>query len=376
MTKALRKAPPILRHFRSLADPRIDRKKLHFLGDIIVITICAVICGAEDWTEISLFGEAKKKWFKSFLRLPSGIPSHDTFGRVFSRLDPQAFQECFMRWMQCVREKTGGDVVSVDGKTLRNSFDQASGKAAIHMVSAWSAANQCVLGQTQVDAKSNEITAVPRLLELLDISGCIITMDAMGCQKEHAKLIQEKKGDYVFALKGNQGIFHEEVKTFFEDAMSLAFEDTPHQKTMSIEKDHGRVESRIYRLVTELTSIKKAGEWAGLGGIGMVESERKTKDGVTREIRYFATSLDNIQVFAKAVRQHWQVENCLHWSLDVTFHEDKSRIRKDHAAANMAIIRHIALNQLKKEKTEKLGIKAKRLRGGWDHDYLLRVISA
>lgn len=227
MAQAIRKTPPLVRHFRFLSDPRIDRKKLHLLPDIIAITICAVICGAEEWTEIALFGKSKEKWFKTFLHLPNGIPSHDTFGRVFSRLDPLAFQECFSRWIACVREKTDGDVVSLDGKTLRNSFDHASGKAAIHMVSAWSSANQCVLGQTQVDAKSNEITAVPRLLELLEISGCIVTMDAMGCQKEHAKLIQAKGADFVFALKGNQGTFQEEVKAFFENAMSLDFADTP-----------------------------------------------------------------------------------------------------------------------------------------------------
>jgi predicted transposase YbfD/YdcC len=374
MAQAIRKTPPILRHFRDLADPRIERKKLHLLSDIIVITICAVICGAEEWTEVALFGQSKMEWFKTFLSLPNGIPSHDTFGRVFARLDPEAFQRCFVRWMACVREKTEGEVVSLDGKTIRNSFDHASAKAAIHMVSAWGSANQCVLGQVQVDAKSNEITAVPRLLELLDISGCIVTMDAMGCQKEHARLILEKGGDYVFALKGNQGFFHAEVKAFFEDAKKMDFEDTPHQTASKTEKDHGRVETRRSYLVTDLSCIEKAAEWPGLKGIGMVESERKTAEGTSREVRLFATSLSSVDAFASAVRKHWQVENCLHWSLDVAFHEDKCRIRKDHGAANFAVIRHIALNQLKKERTVKNGIKGKRLKAGWDNDYLLKVL--
>lgn len=377
MPQKIRQLPPAIRHFSDLPDPRIDRQKLHPLVDIIVITICAVICGAEDWTEISLFGKAKEAWFRNFLELPHGIPSHDTFGRVFARLDPHEFGKCFQQWIECVREKTNGEIISIDGKTLRRSFDKAASKAAIHMVSAWSSANNLVLGQVKVDEKSNEITAVPMLLEMLEISGCIVTMDAMGCQKEHVRKINDKGADYVLALKGNQGAFHKEVEEFFEDCSNLQFEDVPHQFFHGgPEKDHGRLEKRKHWLVTELKWLSKAKEWAGLNGVGMVESER-TQDGKTSlERRYFCTSLSDVKAFARAVRGHWGVENSLHWSLDVAFNEDRSRIRKDHAPENLAIMRHIALNLLKQETTLKLGIKAKRLKAGWDEAYLLKVLCA
>jgi predicted transposase YbfD/YdcC len=377
MSQKLRRLPPAIRHFRDLADPRIDRQKRHLLLDIIVITICAVICGAEEWTEIALFGKAKEAWFRGFLELPHGIPSHDTFGRVFARLNSQEFGRCFQLWIECVREKTNGELVSIDGKTLRSSFDRAASKGAIHMVSAWSSANSLVLGQVKVDEKSNEITAVPLLLEMLELSGCIVTMDAMGCQKEHVRKIKEKDADYVLALKGNQGHFHQEVVEFFEDSMKVQFDDVPHQFFQGgIEKDHGRLEKRSYWLVTELEWFSKAKGWAGLRGIGMVESER-TQDGKTSlERRFFCTSLLDVKAFARAVRGHWGVENGLHWTLDVAFNEDKSRIRKDHAPENLAIMRHIALNLLKQETTLKLGIKAKRLKAGWDEAYLLQVLCA
>ncbi len=375
MAQNFRRLPPPIRHFGKIVDPRIERQKRHLLIDIILITICAVIYGAEEWTEIALFGRSKEAWFRGFLELPSGIPSHDTFGRVFSRIDPQEFGDCFHRWIQCVREKTQGEVISIDGKTVRGSFDKAASKAAIHMVSAWSSVNRLVLGQVKVSEKSNEITAVPKLLQMLELSGCIVTMDAMGCQKEHVRKIIERDADYVLALKGNQGVFHKEVEEFFEEALHLQFEDTPHQFFQSgMEKDHGRLEKRKYWLVTELDWSSKAKEWAGLKAVGMVESER-THDGKTSiERRFFCTSLSDVKSFAMAVREHWGVENGLHWTLDVAFHEDKSRIRKDHAPENFAVMRHIALNLLKQETTVKHGIKAKRLKAGWDEAYLLKIL--
>lgn len=375
MGKDSRHLPSAIKHFCDLVDPRVDRQKLHLLTDIIVITICAVICGADKWTEIALFGQAKETWFRGFLELPNGIPSHDTFGRFFSRLDPEQFRLCFQRWIQCVRTKTAGEIVSIDGKTLRGSFDVASSSAAIHMVSAWSNANRLVLGQVKVSEKSNEIRAVPRLLELLDLSGCIVTMDAMGCQKDHAKKITGKKADYVLALKGNQGLFHKEVEEYFLDALKLKFEDVPHQFfSGGPEKDHGRKENRKYWLLTDLEWSSKAKEWSGLNAVGMVESER-TEDGKTsKEVRFFCTSLSDVQTFARAVREHWGVENGLHWNLDVSFDEDNSRVRKDNAPENLAVMRHIALNLLKQETRVKHGIKAKRLKAGWDEVYLLRVL--
>ena len=376
MAQKRRKLLPIIRHFSNIQDPRIDRKKRHLLIDIIVITICAVICGADEWTEIALFGKAKEKWFKTFLELPNGIPSHDTFARLFARLDPDGFRECFLRWVDCVREKTSGEVVPIDGKTLRSSFDKASSKAAIHMVSAWSSKNSCVLGQVKVDAKSNEITAVPKLLELIELSGCIVTMDAMGCQKEHALTIINKEADYIFSLKGNQGLFHEEVKTFFEYALESHFEEVPHQYLERTEKDHGRIETRRCWLLTDLKYFEKAKEWPGIRGVGMIESTRRIEGKETKEIRIYCTSLEDVKTFSRGVRQHWQVENNLHWVLDVAFREDKCRIRKDNAPENFAMLRHIALNLLKKETSCKNGIKAKRLKAGWDEQYLLCVLFA
>lgn len=375
MGKDSQRLPPAIKHFCDLVDPRIDRQKLHLLPDIIVITICAVIFGADEWREIALFGKAKESWFRTFLELANGIPSHDTFGRVFSRLDPEQFRLCFQKWIQCVRTKTDGEIISIDGKTLRGSFDKASAKAAIHMVSAWSSANRLFLGQIKVSEKSNEITAVPRLLEVLDLSGCIVTMDAMGCQKNHVKQITDKNADYVLALKGNQGKFHEEVEGFLGDALKLKFEDVQHQFfSEGPEKDHGRKEKRKYWLVTDLKWSSKAKEWSGLNAVGMVESKR-TEDGETsQEVRFFCTSLTDVKTFARAVREHWGVENGLHWNLDVSFNEDKSRIRKDNSPENLAVMRHVALNLLKQETTIKHGIKAKRLKAGWDEAYLLRVL--
>jgi predicted transposase YbfD/YdcC len=366
----------IKKHFAELKDPRIDRKKLHSLSDILIIAICAVICGAEEWSEIELFGKAKKKWFKSFLQLPNGIPSHDTFARVFSRLNPAEFHKCFLSWLDYLKSSTSLDIIAIDGKTVRNSFDKASSKAAIHMVSAWSSNNSCVLGQVKVDEKSNEITAVPKLLEVLELTDCIVTMDAMGCQKEHATTITSKGGDYIFALKGNQGHFHEEVKSFCEDAINSDFDGIDQKSFQTTEKGHGRIDIRRYHLITDLSWSKKAGEWCGLRAVGLVRSTRKIEGKETNETRIYCTSLTDAKAFARGVRRHWNVENQLHWVLDVAFKEDKCRIRKDNAPENFSILRHIALNQLKKEKSIKNGIKSKRLKAGWDEQYLLQVLLA
>lgn len=366
----------IKKHFAELKDPRIDRKKLHSLSDILIIAICAVICGAEEWSEIELFGKAKKEWFKSFLQIPNGIPSHDTFSRVFSRLAPEEFQKCFLSWLDYLKSSTSLDIIAIDGKTVRNSFDKASSKAAIHMVSAWSSNNGCVLGQVKVDEKSNEITAVPKLLEILELSDCVVTMDAMGCQKEHAAKIISKGGDYIFALKGNQGHFHEEVKSFCEDAINSDFDGIDQKTFQTTEKGHGRIDIRRYHLITDLSWSKKAAEWCGLKAVGIVRSTRKIEGKETNETRMYCTSLVDAKAFARGVRKHWNVENQLHWVLDVAFKEDKCRIRKDNAPENFSILRHIALNQLKKEKSIKNGIKSKRLKAGWDEQYLLQVLLA
>lgn len=366
----------LIRHFSSVTDPRLDRKKLHSLTAILVISICAAICGAEEWTEIELFGKSKRKWFKTFLDLPNGIPSHDTFARVFARLDPVEFQKCFISWLDYLKNSVDSDIISIDGKTLRNSFDKASSKAAIHMVSAWSSNNGCVLAQTKVDEKSNEITAVPKLLELLDLADCVVTMDAMGCQKEHAAKIIEKGGDYLLALKGNQSGFHQEVIEYCKDAVESNFDSVQQNKIKTTEKGHGRIETRHYHLITDLSWSKKAEQWAGIKAVGAVKAFRKIDGKETSETRFYCTSLDDVKAFAKAVRNHWNVENQLHWVLDVAFREDKCRIRKDNAPENFAILRHIALNLLKKEKSIKNGIKSKRLNAGWDEEYLFKVLTA
>jgi predicted transposase YbfD/YdcC len=366
---------PIQEYFATVTDPRVDRTKLHLLMDIVVIAICAVICGADTWVEMEAYGRAKEKWLRQFLTLPNGIPSHDTFARVIARLKPKEVQQCFLRWMQAVSEVTAGEVVAIDGKTLRRSFARATGKGAIHMVSAWASANRLVLGQQKVDEKSNEITAIPALLRLLDLKGCIVTIDAMGCQKAIARTIVEQEADYVLTLKANHGLLYEEVQRFFAWARQRQFQDVPHQSYHTLDGQHGRLEERRYWLVSDLAWLTEQSEWAGLQSLGMVERQRTVAGKTTMEVHYYLTSLAGSgQQFGEAVRTHWSVENGLHWVLDVAFQEDQSRLRRDHAAENFAVLRHLALSLLRQEPTCSNGIKVKRLKAAWDDDYLTRVL--
>lgn len=370
-------AATIAEHFSELEDPRRYNKR-HLLHDIIVIAICGAICGADDWVAVEEFGHAKRSWFEEFLELPHGIPSHDTFGDVFGVLDPEQFRRSFIQWVQAVNEVTGGQIVSIDGKKLRRSHDKTLGKNAIHMVSAWAAENHVVLGQVKVDDKSNEITAIPQLLDLLEISGCIVTIDAMGCQREIAKkIVEDKDADYVLALKGNQNGLFEDVKNLFEHAQEVGFENCEYYRTK--EKGHGRLEVRECWTLSDretLASIRSLANWRGLRTVIMVKSERRDGDKRSEESRYYISSLSgNAEQALEAVRGHWGIENKVHWVLDIAFREDDCRIRKGSGAQNFAILRHIALNLLKREKTAKCGVKNKRLKAGWDESYLLKVLS-
>jgi predicted transposase YbfD/YdcC len=365
----------IIEHFCGVDDPRADNR-WHLLIEMIVIAICAAICGADGWSDVELFGRAKYDWLKQYLRLPHGIPAHDTFGRVFALLDAEQFQRCFMNWVQAVREVTGGQIVPVDGKKLRRSYDKHLGQEAIYMVSAWASENRMVLGQFKVDNKSNEIPAVPELLDMLEIVGCIVTTDAMNCQKKTAQKVVEKGADYVLDVKDNQEGLCTALQELFEFAEEQDFVDCDYHKT--VDKDHGRIEVRECWTTSApdyLWYLPNRDKWTGLRSIAMLRSERRKGEETTVESRYFISSLESdAPLTLKAVRTHWEIENKVHWVLDVVFREDDSRIRKGHAPQNLAVIRHIALNLLRQETTLKRGIKAKRLRAGWDHDYLFKIL--
>ena len=355
----------ITEHFSSLNDPRIHLKTRHQLIDIIVITLCAVICGADDWVEIARFGRAKEQWFRTFLALPEGIPSHDTFGRIFSLLNPDEFGECFASWIRSAFPMSDSDIVAVDGKTARRSHDHANGKPCIHMVSAWAAHNHLILGQVKTEDKSNEITAIPELLKALDIRGCIVTIDAMGCQKGIAEQIVEQGADYLFSLKGNQSNLHKEVELLFEDAGKNDFKDLSHQTCTTIDGGHGRVETRCFTVTDDVDWFEEKSKWKKLTTFGMVESIREIGEKITREKRYFISSLPlDAERFAQAARCHWSVENCLHWGLDISFREDDCRVRKGHAPENLAILRRFALSLVKRDPLRKIGVKASRKAAG------------
>lgn len=378
-----KKRAGIADYFSEIEDPRINRRKEHKLIDIMVIAICAIICGADGWVGIEAFGKAKLNWFNTFLDLPNGIPSHDTFGRVFARIDPQEFESCFLKWIQSAYQKTAGEVIAVDGKCLRRSYDKASNKAAIHMVSAWATKNRVVLGQQKVDSKSNEITAIPTLLKALDLAGCIVTIDAMGCQKDIAAQIMKQKGDYILALKDNHAHLYEDVISLFQWADNISYEELDYDAVRLVNKGHGRIEIRECWTISDpvaLAMLADQAKWPGLHTVVRVKATRVIGEERTSETRYYICSLtaDTPKLARTAlhgVRRHWGVENELHWVLDIAFREDESRIRQGHSAHNMAILRHIALNLLKKESSQHLGIKNKRLLAGWNNDYLLKVLS-
>lgn len=374
----------LIQHFSTLPDPRVDRTKDHDLIDILIIAICCLLCGGEGFNDMEDFGEAKQDWFKTFLRLRNGIPSHDTFNRVFAALDPKEFLDCFLRWTQSLRQAVNQEIVALDGKALRRALDKKDSPQ--YIVSAWAESNSLVLGQLKVADKSNEITAVPELLRALELSGCIVTIDAMGCQKKIAREIIEADAHYVLALKGNQETVHEEVKTFLDEtvkerqAMAQSQARTSKaalnlQSKETVEKDHGRIEVRRYYQSAELEWFEDREKWEGLKSVGMVEAVRQADGKTTVERRYYLTSLGlEVETFARAVRGHWGVENKLHWVLDVQMREDQSRARVGHAGENLATLRRLALNLLRGEKTKKRGIKGKQLNASWDHSYLLRLL--
>lgn len=371
----------LLRPFTNLPDPRAHNI-VHPLGNILLLAILAVLCGASDWQMVCQWGKAKRKWLATFLDLAAGIPSRDTFRRVFAALDPDAFERCFIEWAAQLARRSQGRLLAVDGKTLRRSMEHAGGLAAVHMVSAWCAQNHLVLAQVAVADKSNEITAIPKLLELLNLQGATVSIDAMGCQKEIARQIVEDEGDYLLAVKDNHKTLHEDIRFFFEDAIAQNDPRLIKLEVPQVDSDHGRLETRQVWASHEVAWLKTQGhEWSGLRGLVCVEAQRQTfgpQGQTTTQRRYYLTSHDPRKLGAARlldlVRGHWGVENKLHWCLDVSFNEDQRRLRKGHGAQNFSRICRLALNLLKAENTLKVGIATKRLNCGWDHDYLLKVL--
>ena len=366
----------IVDYFVDVKDPRIERTKQHKLIDIITIAICAVICGADSWVAIETYAKAKEDWLKQFIELPNSVPSHDTFARVFARINPIEFQECFLAWIKSISNVTDGEVIAIDGKKLKHSYDTKVSSSAINMVSAWATTNRLVLGQRKVDKKSNEITAIPELIKVLDIAGCIVTIDAMGCQKNIVSLISQQQGDYVIALKKNQNNLYKNVEELFKEAISKQFEGFNTDNYSTRESGHGREEIRHYLMLSDISNqIIESNKWEKLKSIGMVESIRTSNGKTTVETRYYISSLDsNAKKFGDSVRSHWGIENSLHWILDVGMGEDDCRIRKDNAPQNFAVLRHIAINLLGKEKGQKLGIKNKQFLAAIDDSYLTKVL--
>jgi predicted transposase YbfD/YdcC len=366
------------KHFSNVNDPR-GPNVTHQLFDIIAIAILGTICGADGWVEIEQFGYQKLSWLSQYLFLPKGIPSHDTFGRVFARINPEEFQASFMKWVKALHQITQGQVISIDGKQMRGSHDHGKGQRALYMVSAWAEENHLVLGQRQVEEKSNEITAIPALLRLLEIKGCIVTVDAIGTQTKIARHIIQAEGDYLLAVKHNQGKLYRDLEMLFSYDQQQGFEDTPYDYAKEVKKGHGRIDVRECWATSDpeyLESVGQAKKWTNLQSIVMVVRKRIIDDEESVKTRFYISSLEaNAKRILIATRQHWSIENGLHWVLDIAFNEDRSRVRKDHAPANLAVLRHMAVNLLKQETSAKGGIKAKRLQAGWNEDYLIKVLS-
>ncbi|MBI3317098.1 MAG: ISAs1 family transposase [Candidatus Omnitrophica bacterium] len=360
-------------HFSIIRDPRIERTKLHKLESILFIAVCAVLCGIESWEGMEEFGEGRKEWLAKYVDLTNGIPSHDTFGRLFAQLAPQEFEKSFSSWIQGVYQKTEGEVIAIDGKTVRGSRHGSIGQSPLHLVSAWAAANHLWLGQVETEEKSNEIEAIPRLLKILDLKGCIVTIDAMGCQTEIAKEIQDKGADYVLALKGNQETLHEDVKQYWEDPQ---LPEKEYQEYKTTDKGHGRLEIRKYRVSDQIQWLEPRKDWKGLRSIVEVESHREIGEQKTLERRYYLTSLKaDAKEIAKAIRTHWEIENKAHWCLDVTFGEDHSTVRIKQAAQNFALLRRLAMNMLRKETSVKKSLNMKRHRAALRPEYLELVLA-
>lgn len=371
--------PSILAHFRDLDDPRVSPATRHKLLDIVAIAVCAVICGADTWVEVEAFGHAKRDWLRTFLALPHGIPAHDTFGRVFAALDPAQFEASFRSWVAAVAAVTAG-TVAIDGKTLRRSHDASAGKDALVLVSAWAEANRLVLGQVAVAPGSNEIPAVPALLAQLALDGCLVTVDAVGCQSAIAAQIASQGADYVLALKENQPTLWAAVRTAFQEGQACGFVPGTLDRRRTIEKQHGRLEVREVWAVEDpdlVAYLDPRGVWPKLRSVAMVVAERRIGAETSRETRYYLSSLPaEAHRLGAAVRGHWGIENQVHWILDIAFREDESRVRQGHAQQNLAVLRRLALNLLRHEPSAKMGTKAKRLKAGWDHAYLRKILEA
>lgn len=365
----------LLAHFRQLEDPRLERTREHLLLDIIAIAICAVIGGADDWVAIETFARAKYDWFARFLALPNGIPSHDTFGRVFARLDPIRLAECFQSWMATLCQRLGLKQVALDGKTLRRSHDRGKGKAALHLVSAWATENSLTLGQVAVADKSNEITAIPQLLQMLDVAGALVTIDAMGCQKDIAATIRQQEADYLLAVKENQPRLYEDIEQFFQAALDGDFVGRAHDYAETAEVGHGRGEQRGCWVFGEPTWIRDRSLWMDLRSVVVVVRTRDVDGKSSSELHYYISSRQaKAADFLQATRSHWRIENNCHWVLDVSFAEDQSRIRKDHGAENFSWLRRMALSLLKRVKGVKGGVRCRRLKAGWDTTFLEQVL--